>query len=78
RYFSEELGIEYDLKVVEERLMLETRKSAPRPLAPTFEDGFAYRGGSFLTFTRGADGSLDGFSISSGRVWKIRFDRVPG
>ncbi|MCK5651703.1 MAG: beta-lactamase family protein, partial [Gemmatimonadetes bacterium] len=56
RYFSEELGIEYDLQVEEERLMLETRKSAPRPLAPTFEDGFAYRGGSFLTFTRGADG----------------------
>lgn len=77
RYFSEELGIEYDLHVEEERLMLETRKNAPRPLVPTFEDGFAYRGGSFLTFTRGTDGRLDGFTISSGRVWKVRFNRVP-
>jgi CubicO group peptidase (beta-lactamase class C family) len=78
RYYAEELGIEYRLQMADERLLLETRKSEPAPLQPIFRDGFQYRGGSYLTFTRDAAGRVNGFTISSGRVWGVRFDRAGG
>ena len=74
-YYSEELGAEYSARVDSGRLVLWNYKHGELPYEAVYKDGFSGR--TFdLTFTRDADGRVDGFTASSGRVWKVRFDRV--
>jgi len=75
RYWSEELGVEYEARVEEDRLFFTNRKTGERNLFPTFLDGFGARGEA-VTFFRDASGAVAGFTMSSGRVWKVRFERV--
>jgi len=81
-YRSEEVDTEYRLEAplaeAAERgaaLVLVHRKDDPRFLRPAYLDGFA-TGGDWLHFERGADGRVTGFTWSTGRVWKVRFERV--
>ena len=53
-------------------LYLTHRKREGRRLRVAFQDGF-YAGGNWITFARGADGRVTGFTWSSGRVRKVRF-----
>jgi CubicO group peptidase (beta-lactamase class C family) len=76
-YFSEELGTEYTARVENGTLVLWHFKHGVMPLEAVYADGFAGRGFD-LTFTRDSDGRVDGFTASSGRVWKVRFDRMQG
>ncbi len=76
-YYSDELGAEYTVKFEEGQLVLWNRKHGDTPLRPTYQDGFTANYFD-LTFSRRADGSVDGCTISSSRVWKIRFDKVSG
>ncbi len=74
-YHSEELGTEYTARVENGKLVLWHYKHGVMPLEAVYADGFAGRGFD-LTFTRDSDRRVDGFTASSGRVWKVRFDRV--
>ena len=74
-YVSDELGTEYrvdaDTNNVTD-LYLTHRKREGRRLRVAFQDGF-FAGGNWITFVRGADGRVTGFTWSSGRVRKVRF-----
>jgi CubicO group peptidase (beta-lactamase class C family) len=76
-YRSAELGTDYRLALEDGVLWFHHRKLDSRRLSPTFPDGFQIRGSS-AAFTRDAAGRIDGFALSDGRVWNVRFDRVGG
>ena len=75
RYWSEELGVEYEARLEEGRLFFMNRKIGRRSLGPVFHDGFG-AGGNWVTFFRDSAGEIAGFTVSSGRVWKVRFRKV--
>lgn len=77
RYVSDELGTEYRLVVEEDGLVARHRKLEPRTLVPTFRDAFLLRGASAV-FTRDVSGAVEGFTVSQGRVWNVRFRRADG
>jgi len=74
-YASDELGTEYRLTLEGGRLFAHHRKLETRPLAPSFRDAFLIDGASAV-FTRQPSGAVDGFTLSDGRVWNVRFRRV--
>jgi len=76
RYWSDELAVEYEIRMGEEGLVYFNRKLGQRNLTPTFRDGFMFGGGPSATFTRDVGGRPDGFTMSAGRVWKVRFRRM--
>lgn len=76
-YVSEELGTEYRLVLEEGGLVVRHRKLDPQPLRPTWPDAFTL-GGAPAVFTRGASGRIEGFTLSDGRVWNVRFRRKAG
>lgn len=74
RYWSDELAVEYEVGLDADGLFYHQRKVGRRSLSPRFKDGF--RAGSYsVTFTRNEGGELTGFTMSTGRVWKVRFNR---
>jgi CubicO group peptidase (beta-lactamase class C family) len=76
-YSSEELDVTFDIKVVGARL--EVRRGTARealPLLPGPEGTFRLAGAT-LRFTDGADGAIDGFTMDTGRVRGVRFERRP-
>jgi CubicO group peptidase (beta-lactamase class C family) len=73
-YHSEELGTDYTFRVEDGKLVLRNRKIGKKELEPTYRDGFTFQGYG-MTFTRTETGQVDGFSLSSGRVRRVRFDR---
>lgn len=77
RYHSAELDTEYDFVLERGMLRRRHRKMNESILRPLFEDGFRGSDGT-IEFTRGSDGRIDGFTVTSGRVWGVRFDRMEG
>jgi hypothetical protein len=75
-YWSDDLGTGYEVRIVDNELAFWHRKIGTRVLRPRFPDGFS-AGGSVI-FTRDAQGAIDGFTMSSGRAWKIRFRKLEG
>ncbi len=73
-YYSDDLGVQYSLRMNEGRLVVWHRKLGTLPLTPTYRDGF-FTSGFYLAFTKGAGGAVDGFTMSTPRAWKVRFDR---
>jgi hypothetical protein len=74
-YVSDELGTEYSVAPGTSNatnLVLVHRKLPRRRLRPWGPDGFS-TGRGWITFVRGADGRVTGFTSSSGRVRKVRF-----
>ncbi len=74
-YGSDELGTEYGVAVDTSNatnLFLVHRKLRRQRLRPWGPDGFS-TGRGWITFIRGADGGVTGFTYSSGRVRKVRF-----
>lgn len=76
-YHSEELGTDYRLALEDGALWFHHRKLESQRLTPTFQDGFTIRGAS-AAFTRSGTGRVDGFALSDGRVWNVRFVRTGG
>jgi hypothetical protein len=76
-YASDEVATEYRIEAAGEQGMLALvhRKTGTRRFMPVYEDGFR-GGGDWLTFHRGPDGEVSGFTWSNGRVWRVRFERV--
>jgi len=75
-YWSDDLGVEYEVRLDDDHLAFWNRKVETRTLNPVFRDGFSAGGG--VIFTRDDRGRIDGFTMSSGRVWKVRFRRMDG
>lgn len=73
-YYSRELGVQYSLTVQGSHLTLQHRRSGRQILVPTYSGGF-FTAGFYLAFTQGDGGAVDGFTISTQRAWKVRFDR---
>ena len=55
-------------------LVVRHRKLDDAPLTPTFRDAFLVRG-ALAAFTRDGSGAVEGFTLSDGRVWNVRFRR---
>lgn len=73
-YYSPELGTTYEFVHKDSVLMFKHRKLDSQELKPTFQNGFELRGNS-IVFTLDKRGNVDGFKISSGRSWNVRFDK---
>jgi CubicO group peptidase (beta-lactamase class C family) len=74
RYRSEEIAGSIDVDVAGDALLLQHRTIAPDPLKPTRPDSF-YLDGLILTFTRGANRRVEGFSLDMGRVKGIAYSK---
>ena len=72
-YYSAELDVTYKLTVDERGLVLQMSNAADARLVPIGDD--AFRGRWVLRFGRGADGSVESFTVNAGRVTNIRFER---
>jgi hypothetical protein len=83
-FHSEEVGLSYQLVVVDDQLLLRERDGTEGRLAPAFEDAFTVgapvtiaRGrGMSVRFVRDAEGNVAGFRLSLPRLWNLRFDRA--
>jgi hypothetical protein len=73
-YYSRELRAQYLLLVHGSHLLLRHRRLGTHTLIPTYARGF-FTSGFYLSFSQGANGVVDGFTMSTPRAWKIRFDR---
>lgn len=77
RYFSEELETFYEISVRDSLLIASHRNLEPIELSPVEEDSFT--GDVFfmqeVTFRRGPDGRVIGFTVSNGRTMGMEFDR---
>ena len=74
-YYSEELGAAYRVELEDDALYLWNRKHGRMPLSPTHRDGFTLTSLA-ISFTRDELGRVSGFTMSSGRVRRLRFERV--
>jgi len=75
RYRSEELDVEWSIALAGDTAVVLSRRRAPdQRLVAVYADGFTAGVGS-LRFTRSADGRIDGFLLTSGRIRHIRFDK---
>jgi CubicO group peptidase (beta-lactamase class C family) len=74
-YYSEELGVRYELTATDSTLVLKTRGGTDRSVRPVHGDMFL--GDYLLSFTRGRGGRIDGMLMSTARVRAVRFDRTP-
>ena len=73
-YYSAELGAEYAFQVEGDQLVLWNRKIGKKELEPSFKDGFTYEGYG-MAFNRDSEHRIDGFTLSSGRVRRVRFEK---
>jgi CubicO group peptidase (beta-lactamase class C family) len=74
-YHSDEAEVTYTVAVEDGQLRLVDRYGDGRPLRPAYRDAFVGPGGMVL-FRRNESGRVTGLSISQGRVWDLRFQRV--
>jgi len=77
-YVSPELEVTYTVQPAAGRLTLHLAPEAPVPLDPVDADAFRYRsadGVRFVRFTRDGGGRVDGFQLTTSRVYRLRFDR---
>jgi hypothetical protein len=75
-YHSDEAGVTYRVAVEEGQLRVVDRYGDGLPLEPVYSDGFEGPFGT-LIFRRDGAGTVNGFSVSQGRVWDLRFERIP-
>jgi CubicO group peptidase (beta-lactamase class C family) len=74
-YSSSDAEIEFTVGAERDTLVLSARPNTRIPLRPMYRDGFLAMGSTFR-FTRGANGRVDGFLLTSGRVRRLRFERT--
>ena len=74
-YRSDEAEVTYRFDVEGGRLVLRDRYGDGGALEPLYPDAFRQEIGTFI-FRRDATGRVDQASLSQGRVWDLRFERV--
>ena len=75
RYVSEELGVTYAVSAADTALRFRTGVTDPFMAFPAYGDTFLGR--AMVEFTRDASNRITGLLMSTGRVRKIRFARLP-
>ncbi len=76
-YRSEEIEVEFRLTVDEKGLFLDYKKQDDdNRLQPLIMDVFAFTGGSTLSFKRDSQGKIVGFTVDTGRVRNLKFEKV--
>jgi hypothetical protein len=75
RYVSEELGATYSVSAADTALRFQTGVTEPFTALPAYGDTFLGR--AMVEFTRDSSNRITGLLMSTGRVRKIRFTRVP-
>jgi hypothetical protein len=73
RYWSDEVGAEYRVRVQDGALVLTRRRSDPIVLEPTYADAFA-AGGVLYRFSR-QGGRVAEMLVDAGRIRSLRFVR---
>jgi len=76
-YHSDDAETTYVVGAEDGRLTVWQRPSRTRTFAPIYKDGFR-SGGNIVRFRRDASGGVTGLSLSLGRVYDMRFERVGG
>jgi len=74
-YVSDEAEVEIRAVVENGSLVLKRRPDSSIGLSPTYRDGFTAETYGTIVFRRGADGRIEGLSVSQARVWDLRFAR---
>ena len=74
-YHSDEAEVTYWVAIEDGELVFVDRYDESRPLRPAYRDGFRGPGG-MIVFRRDGSGRVNGLSVSQGRVWDLRFERV--
>ena len=75
RYVSEELGVTYSVSAADTALRFRTGVTDPFMAFPAYGDTFLGR--AMVEFTRDASNRITGLLMSTGRVRKVRFARLP-
>ena len=73
-YSSEEIDPLYTLTIEKGKLVLHRLKADPDPVMPITRELFATSLGS-IRFTRGSNGEITGFLLTTGRIRNLRFTR---
>lgn len=76
-YHSDDAETTYRVRVDDGRLTVWQRPDETRTLEPVYPDAFEMRGRT-VRFRRDASGRVDALSLSLGRVYDMRFERVGG
>ena len=74
-YHSDEAEVTYQVEIEDGALMIRDRYGDGGSLEPVYPDAFT-RGGSTLIFRRDGTGRVTHASLSQGRVWDLRFERL--
>ncbi len=75
-YFSGELRAQHVVSVREGKLFVRVAPQPETELVPLDEDAFRAVDGSWqLTFTRNRNGRIDGYTVFTGRIRHLRFER---
>jgi len=72
-YWSPELDLRINFVVQDGRLVIQRSRAPDQTLTPAFRDGF--QGSGSYVFTRNADGAVNGFRFTQGRVRFVEFVR---
>jgi CubicO group peptidase (beta-lactamase class C family) len=73
-YRSAELGATWTVRQKGAVAILSGRAVGESTLTAAFKDGYS-ADGSFVMFTRGSDGRINGFNLTASRMKRIRFER---
>ena len=77
-YASEEVNAQWRVVVKDTVLIIKQPKQSDATLRPVFPDAFVVEGqGALIRFTRRGS-AITGFTLSAGRIRKVRFDLVNG
>ena len=74
-YFSPELQVPYELKVLKDRLVFRVAKKEPQEITALFGEIFENPDWGSFRFVRGDNGEVNGFRLQSGRVRNLAFFR---
>jgi CubicO group peptidase (beta-lactamase class C family) len=78
RFESRDAETVITIREEEGKLVAHRRPSDTFELVPVYEDTFLARGFGLVRFNRTGEGRPASFTYSSGRVYDLRFNRVPG
>jgi CubicO group peptidase (beta-lactamase class C family) len=76
-YRSEDAETTYVVRTDGQTVTIWQRPANTEELTPLYRDGFAMGGGRVVRFRRDADGTVSSLSLSLGRVYDMRFMRLP-
>lgn len=74
-YRCDDLATDFTIVAIDGKLQIHRPRFEPAELTPTIVDEFDFSGNA-LRLTRGKDGAVSGFLLSSLGTWRLRFRRI--